>query len=113
LVGALHFSLVRHSYSAALGGVVHLHAASFAKSEPKPRAPTSGSHAPSATNDTPSCSADLCAAANAPQSVAPHFDAPDAGVVAFGGARLLSAPQVVSLASRRVLLGAPKTSPPV
>ncbi|MES1173480.1 MAG: hypothetical protein ABUL62_04050 [Myxococcales bacterium] len=113
VVGALHFSLVRHSYSAALGGVVHVHAASFAKPEARAVPRTHRSRAPSVTSDTPSCSTDLCAAANAPQSVAPHFDAPDVGAVVFGEARLLNEPRAASCASRRVLLGAPKTSPPV
>ena len=113
LLGALHFSLVRHSYSAALGGVVHVHAPSFGKSESKATKRVRGEQAPHATGDTPSCTADLCAAANAPQSVAPQFEAPDAGAIAFGDARLLIEPRRCSPASRRVLLGAPKTSPPV
>jgi hypothetical protein len=110
LFGALHFSLVRHGYSAALGGVVHVHAASFARSEAK--AAARAAQAPSASSDTPSCSADLCAAASAPHGVARHFEAPDAGAIAFGDVLLLSEHRECSLASRRVLLGAPKTSPP-
>jgi len=112
LVGALHFSLVRHSYSAASGGLVHTHAASLARSQARADASSRASHAPIATRGTPSCGADLCAAANAPQGVAPRFEAADAGSVAFGVVRLLSEPRACSLGSRRALLGAPKTSPP-
>jgi hypothetical protein len=115
LVGSLHFSLVRHSYSAALGGVVHVHAASLARSEARSAAPSKsrGAQAPSATSDTPTCAADLCSAANAPQSTAPNFESLDAGAIAFGDARLLSEHPAPFAALRRVLLGAPKTSPPV
>ena len=110
VIGALHFSLVRHSYSAALGGVVHVHASAHAEAKP---AKVRGSQAPTATSDTPSCSADLCAAANVPHSVAPQFESRDAGAVAFGAARLLSERAACVAAPSRVLLGAPKTSPPV
>lgn len=112
LVGALHFSLVRHTYSAALGGVVHVHT-SRARPRSSPAERVRESQAPSATSGTPACSADKCAAANAPQSTAPHFESLDAGAVAFGGAALLSERPASFAALRRVLLGAPKTSPPV
>jgi hypothetical protein len=113
LVGALHFSLIRHSYSAALGGVVHLHAASSAKSEMRVAPRAHPPLVPSATSGTPTCRADLCGAANIPHSVAPQFEAPDAGAVAFGEVRLLTGSREGSPAPRRVLRGAPKTSPPV
>ncbi|MEO6602538.1 MAG: hypothetical protein ABIQ16_21830 [Polyangiaceae bacterium] len=112
LVGALHFSLVRHSYSAELGGVVHVHA-SLARPTAKPPRSVPGPRAPSATSSTPSCNADVCAAANAPQSTAPHFEPLDAGAVAFGDPALLSERLAPFAVLRRVLLGAPKTSPPV
>jgi hypothetical protein len=113
VLGALHFSLVSHGYSAALGGVVHVHASSLARAEAKSAPRPRSSAPPSAISGTPACSADLCSAANAPQSVAPHFEAPDAGTVPFGDVRLLNELRVSPRALRRVLLGAPKTSPPV
>ena len=112
LIGALHFSLVRHAYSAALGGVVHVHA-STAHAETKPAIKRRGPQAPTAMGDTPSCSADRCSAANVPHGVAPEFESTDAGAVAFGAARLLSERAAWAAVSSRVLLGAPKTSPPV
>ena len=112
LLGALHFSLVQHSFSAALGGVVHVHA-SAVRADTKPASKARGPQAPSASSDTPSCGAELCSAANAPHSVAPQFESLDAGPVAFGAARLLSERAACSAPPSRVLLGAPKTSPPV
>lgn len=112
LMGALHFSLVRHGYSAALGGVVHVHA-SVARAETKPAAKVRGAQAPTATGETPSCGTEQCSAANAPHSVAPLFESLQAGAVAFGAARLLSEHAAHAAAPSRVLLGAPKTSPPV
>lgn len=111
LVGALHFSLVSHGYSAALGGVVHVHSAAVSKPEAR-STPRPSNSSPRMLAGAPSGNADLCAVANAPQSVAPGFEAPDAGPVVFGLARLLNELRVAPLATRRALLGAPKTSPP-
>ena len=112
VVGALHFTLVRHGYSAALGGVVHVHASARAeqKLQPKlvaPQAPTTA-----ARSDAPSCAAELCPDANAPRASAPRFQLLLAGVIAFGDARLLSERAASSSESLPVLLSAPKTSPP-
>ncbi len=113
LLGVLHFSLVRHSYSAALGGVVHVHTATLPRAQAKAAPRVRGPETPTASSDTPACSAELCSAANAPHSVAPEFAAWDAGAVTFGDARLLSERVARPTALRRALLGAPKTSPPV
>src|SRR4051812_6395185 len=76
VISALHFSLVQHTYSAALGGVVHVHPASLTRSEAaRPDAQSREPRAPSVTGSTLSCLTDRCVAANAPQSVAPHFEA--------------------------------------
>src|SRR6185369_14828530 len=97
VLSALHFTLVRHGFSAALGGVVHVHASTRA----------------ALVSDTPACSAELCPDGNAPQSAAPHFELLAAGSAAFGEARLLSECAACTSESRRVFLSAPKTSPPV
>ncbi len=110
LVGALHFSLVQHGYSAALGGVVHLHALGRAEVKPSARA-VPGVAAVSA--EAPACGAELCSVASAPQSPALYFEAAVAGHVAFGEARLLGRALARSAEARRVILSAPKTSPPV
>jgi len=107
LVSVLHFSLVQHGYSAALGGVVHLH--SLARSEAKPLA--RGVEVQSA--EAPSCGAERCSVASAPQSPALYFEPAIAGHVSFGEARLLGRASARSAAARRVILSAPKTSPPV
>ena len=111
VLSALHFTLVRHGYSAALGGVVHVHASTRAaqKSAPKLASPRTAA----LVADTPACSAELCPDGNAPQGAAPHFELLAAGSVGFGAARLLSERAACSNESRRVFLSAPKTSPPV
>jgi hypothetical protein len=108
LVGALHYSLVQHGYSAALGGVVHLHARAAAK----PRARVAQAVA-LVSAEAPSCGAELCSVASAPQSPALYFEAAVAGHVSFGEARLLGRALARSAEARRVILSAPKTSPPV
>ena len=113
LLGALHFSLVQHSYSAALGGVVHVHTAPLARAQAEAAPRLRGAGAPTVTSGSPACSADRCAAADAPHSAPPEFAAWDAGAVRFGDARLLRERAARSFALRVVLLGAPKTSPPV
>lgn len=111
VLGALHFTLVRHGYSAALGGVVHVHpsARTAQKSAPKLALPQTAA----LVADVLACSAELCPDGNAPKSAAPHFEPLAAGLAAFGEARLLSEGEARSNEARRVFLSAPKTSPPV
>jgi|SRR6185369_2670373 len=111
VLSALHFTLVRHGFSAALGGVVHVHASTRAAQKSLPRIAPPRSAA--LVSDTPACSAELCPDGNAPQSAAPHFELLAAGSAAFGEARLLSECAACTSESRRVFLSAPKTSPPV
>ena len=107
LVGALHYSLVQHGYSAALGGVVHLHARAAAKSRARV------AQVALVSAEAPACGAELCSVASAPQSPALYFEAAVAGHVSFGQARLLGRALARSAGARRVILSAPKTSPPV
>jgi hypothetical protein len=111
VLGALHFALVRHGYSAALGGVVHVHGS--ARAEQKPRAKPAASRTTAVTSGVPTCAADLCPDANAPHGSAPRIALPAAGVIAFGETRLLAESVAYSTESLRVFLSAPKTSPPV
>jgi hypothetical protein len=111
VLSALHFTLVRHGYSSALGGVVHVHASTRAAQKATPKFTPTGTV--SLVADTPACSAELCPDGNAPQGAAPHFELLPAGTVAFGQARLLTEPAALTTESRRVFLSAPKTSPPV
>jgi hypothetical protein len=110
VVGALHFSLVRHGYSAVLGGVVHVHASARAQHGQKP---TSAPQTSALTSDAPACAAELCPVGNAPHGSAPRIELLAAGVIAFGEARLLTERAARSSESLRVFLSAPKTSPPV
>jgi hypothetical protein len=110
LLGALHFALVRHGYSAALGGVVHVHAS--ARAEQAPRTKNALSRTTAIAADTPACGADLCPDANAPHGFAPRLEQLAAGMIAFGEARLLCKRAACSSESQRVFLSAPKTSPP-
>jgi hypothetical protein len=109
LVGALHFALVPHGYSAVLGGIVHLHPAS-------PRAhgqtPRRAAAMPALSADSLSCVSDRCPAADAPHGSVAQVELLAAGLVAFGDVRLLAEPGARSPAARRVFLSAPKTSPP-
>lgn len=110
LVGALHFALVRHGYSAALGGVVHVHLLS-AGTEATPT-PASGEATPALSADIPTCGRELCPVATAPHGALPQVELPLAGTVAFGEATLLAERAARSSDSRRLFFRAPKTSPP-
>ena len=111
VVGALHFTLVRHGYSAALGGVVHVHA--LARAEQKVQAKRASPQSTTLTADTPACGAEVCPVANAPHGSAPRIELLAAGTTDFGEARLLCKRAACSTQSQRVLRSAPKTSPPV
>jgi len=110
VLGALHFTLVRHGYSAALGGVVHVH--NSARAEQKSPVKTATPRVVALVAETPACAAELCPDGNAPPSFAPQFELLVAGSVAFGATRLLGDRAVRSSASQRLFLNAPKTSPP-
>lgn len=110
LVGALHFALVPHGFSASLGGVVHVHGRALTQA--KQAAPTDG-QAHALASDGLSCSADLCTVADTPHSAAPEFALQLAGLIAFGAVQLIAEPSASERDSRRVFLSAPKTSPPV
>ncbi len=110
VLGALHFSLVRHGYSAALGGVVHVHSAARAE---KPQAKSTGQRAIALSAETPACGSELCPVGNAPAGFAPRIQLLVAGAIAFGEARLLRERTASISASRRLFSSAPKTSPPV
>ncbi|HET7545226.1 MAG TPA: hypothetical protein VFK05_35415 [Polyangiaceae bacterium] len=110
VLGALHFSLVRHGYSATLGGVVHLHGAARAD-KPQPKASTP--RAAALSTDAPACGAELCPVGNAPAGSATPTEPLVVGAVAFGEARLLRERSASTNNLRRVFLSAPKTSPPV
>ena len=110
VLGALHFSLVRHGYSAASGGIVHVHSSS--RAEHAPGSKLAASRVMTLAAEVPSCGTELCQAANAPQGSAPRVELLAAGMVAFGEVKLLCEPSVCSRESRRVFSSAPKTSPP-
>lgn len=111
VVGALHFTLVRHGYSSALGGVVHVHASARAEQRPRVKSPAPKTVALVA--DSSGCTSELCPEGNAPHGFAPLLEPLATGWVAFGEARLLSERAASTRHSRRVFLSAPKTSPPV
>jgi len=109
ILGALHFTLVRHGYSAALGGVVHVHASSAAE---QARHKSAGPRTTAVASDVPGCATERCPDANAPHGSAPQIELLFAGSIAFGQARLLAESSAYSSESLRVFLSAPKTSPP-
>jgi hypothetical protein len=111
LVSALHFVLVPHTFSAAHGGIVHVHSASRPTAEP--RASVQAPRVVALIADAATCSADLCPTADVPPSSLLHSAANATGWAAYGGARLLCERAARSAESQRVFLSAPKTSPPV
>jgi hypothetical protein len=116
VVGALHFALVPHTFSAALGGVVHVHGGSSAEAHSRlagRAASQPGSSSASLVADTLSCTADLCPAADVPPCSLLASAAHASGWVSFGEARLLGKRAARSPESQRVFFSAPKTSPPV
>jgi len=112
IIGALHFWLVPHAFSAALGGVVHVHAAPSSET----RALSSG-HATAGSGSSiiagaPGCSTDSCPFADAPAGT-PLAENPGAAAeVSFGQPVLLAAASGSARPRARVLSNAPKTSPP-
>lgn len=111
VVGALHFTLVRHGFSAALGGVVHVHA--VARTDQKPPAKVVEERATTLVSETPSCAAELCPDGDVSKSSAPEIELLPTGWVAFGDVRALSERAANTSPSRQLFLSAPKTSPPV
>jgi hypothetical protein len=116
VAGALHFALVPHAFSAALGGVVHVHGGSSAGAGPRQTdrgVSPPGSRSASLVANVPSCTADLCPAADVPPSSLLASASVATGWVSFGDASLLGERAARSPESQRVFLSAPKTSPPV
>jgi hypothetical protein len=113
LASALHFTLVPHTFSAALGGVVHVHGSSESQLARQALAHGPRAHAQAFAADAPSCVVDLCPFADAPHNSLPCVAAVVSGAAAFGAAGLLSEAEARSPSARRVFLSAPKTSPPV
>jgi len=116
IAGALHFALVPHAFSAALGGVVHVHAVSSAqRAAQADRSPSPRREARSASlvADALSCTADLCPTADVPPTSLAGSAPVASGWVSFGDARLLGKRAARSPESQRVFVSAPKTSPPV
>jgi hypothetical protein len=112
LVGILHFALIPHAFSAALGGMVHVHTSSSASSAHS----SERVHAPGTAalvSETASCSADLCPTSDVPPSSSLHTASTVTGFVSYGSVRLLSEREVASVDAERVFPSAPKTSPPV
>jgi hypothetical protein len=108
VVSALHFALVPHTFSAALGGVAHVHGEGRARAQPRGEG-----RAAALVSDAASCTVDSCSVANAPAgSVLPRA-AMATGSVSFGDVSPLGAPSARVAASQRIFLSAPKTSPPV
>jgi hypothetical protein len=110
IVGALHFTLVRHGYSAALGGVVHVHTSARADKTRLEAAPVG---TPALVSNVRACAVELCPDANAPQGATQHFELAATGFVAFGQVCLLGESAACSSEALRIFLSAPKTSPPV
>jgi hypothetical protein len=117
VAGALHFVLVPHTFSAALGGIVHVHGVSGAEARARRtdagESPSSGSRSASLVADALSCTADLCPAADVPPSSLLRSASVATGWVAFGEVCLLAERAARSPESQRIFLSAPKTSPPV
>jgi hypothetical protein len=117
VAGALHFVLVPHAFSAALGGVVHVRAVVSAQtrtqSAERTQPASHEAHGTSLVAAALSCTADLCPTADVPPSSLLGSASLATGWVSFGEVRLLGERAACSLEAQRVFLSAPKTSPPV
>jgi hypothetical protein len=116
IAGTLHFALVPHAFSAALGGVVHVHAVSSvqrAAQADRALSPRREARRASLVPDALSCTADVCPTADVPPTSLFGSASVATGWVSFGDVRLLGERAARSPESQRVFLSAPKTSPPV
>jgi hypothetical protein len=113
LTSALHFTLVPHTFSAALGGVVHVHGGSSEARASSSRPRSHGPHAPVIVADALSCAVDRCPFADAPHGLPQLAAAMVSGRAQFGAPGLLTEQEARSANARRVFSSAPKTSPPV
>jgi hypothetical protein len=111
LTSALHFTLVPHTFSLALGGVVHEHG--DAGTSAQRSAPTLHGHAQTLVAGASSCALDRCPFADAPHGSPPFLASTVSGVARFGAPALLAAAEARSPSARRVFLSAPQTSPPI
>ena len=112
VLGALHFALVPHTFSAALGGVIHVHAeARMAAGKPDTTQRAEGVAA--LVSDAASCTVDSCPVADAPAGSVLPSAAVATGWVSFGAPSLLGEHAAQLAVGRRIFLSAPKTSPPV
>jgi hypothetical protein len=110
LASALHFTLVPHTFSAALGGVVHVHDGAAARFQPG--APARNTRA-EMVSGAPTCSMELCPFADAPHGTLQVGMATLSGLARFGSSGMLTEGDAREASSRHVLSSAPKTSPPV
>jgi hypothetical protein len=117
IAGALHFALVPHAFSVALGGVVHVHAVTrphaAAPRTERAASPNHESGGASLVAALLSCAVDLCPTADVPASSLLGSASAATGWVSFGNVRLLGERAACSPEAQRVFLSAPKTSPPV
>lgn len=112
LVSALHFALVPHGFGAGLGGFVHLHRGRSARAEQPRRATELPSNRPTLVAGVAACAPDACPLGF---SGPPSRPVPPSQLCS-----LIWLPAVSERVSRahracdrgRVLLSAPKTSPP-
>lgn len=109
LVSALHFWLVPHAFSAALGGVVHVDGVSSARSPARARSDAERGF----TVGSRACASDLCPFADAPAGTPLVAAAAAAEPLPFGQVALPRRTDDELTTPLRILLEAPKTSPPV
>lgn len=114
LVTALHFALVPHSFSAGLNGFVHVHGVHAQPSQPDSRS-ARARRASALVASGASCSSEACPIGFAGHHALLLIDRSPADLLAFGLERHSERDPSVGFATarNRVLLGAPKTSPPV
>ena len=112
LVTALHFALIPHRFSAGLNGFVHVHGAPAERAAVAPRTLQSASQSASLVSERTSCVTESCpvgfAGAHSVLLAAPGSGA----LLALTSAVQAAAAEGIALARSRVLLSAPKTSPP-
>ena len=110
LANALHFALVPHDFNAHLDGFVHVEAAPGAAAVTPPQHPSKRA---ALVSGVLSCAPESCPVGFAGLLSACFAQAALSSLIALPPALAITAREPAAVGRNRVLLGAPKTSPPV
>ncbi|HEY4105965.1 MAG TPA: hypothetical protein VGM44_18820 [Polyangiaceae bacterium] len=113
LVTALHFALVPHAFNAGLSGFVHVHVGDARVAKARSSFAERALNTPALERASASCSGESCPIGFAGQASTLVSASDVSALLGFDFAPVLEPARVGAPARNRVLLSAPKTSPPV